>query len=549
MASETKRDLLVLGVASIIFFVATMILSTVGPIYDSPDETANAYFTNLFADQGRLYQYEPLNAVLGDVLYPRSVVSVDGRLLPGSFLGLPVLYGLLLRVFSSAALPFLTPLIATLALFAWYGTIRALFDRRVALVSALLLAAHPAWTYYTARGLLHNVLFTSLLIFAAWFLVARPFAWLRRVRQALLPDGMDAMCAGLAIGLALFVRSSELFWIAGAGLVAAFFLRKMVARRHLVLLCLSILLALTPMFFLNRSLYGSPIATGYTVTDGSEEVSYQTATPSSIDQLSAQAASFVLPFGIHPRTMWRHFMDYGIGMFWWIAFLAAIGIPLAFPHPSDRGERRQARWAYLFVFAGVSAWLVLFYGSWNVHDNPDPGAITIGNSYIRYWLPAFVMTTPFAALTLIKLCERPLTTFARRAAATMLAIVVLFLGVRVAFFSPGDGLVPERNILTAYAAVRSSVFAQTEPDAVIIVDRSDKLFFPDRLVRYPLRDEATYALMPRLALRVPLYYYGITFPETDMTYLNTRKLKDLGLFITLLQTYDQESLYRISFAP
>ena len=40
-------------------------------------------------------------------------------------------------------------------------------------------------------------------------------------------------------------------------------------------------------------------------------------------------------------------------------------------------------------------------------------------------------------------------------------------------------------------------------------------------------------------------YYGITLPETDLSYLNDEKLKGLGLHIELVKTFDAETLYRI----
>ena len=106
-------------------------------------------------------------------------------------------------------------------------------------------------------------------------------------------------------------------------------------------------------------------------------------------------------------------------------------------------------------------------------------------------------------------------------------------------------LIEAAAILDRSAEIRTRVLARTEPEAVIIVDRADKLFFPHRRVVFPLRDERTYELMPRIVLRVPLYYYGVTFPPQDIEYLNTRKLKDLGLQIEFIETFDEESLYRI----
>ncbi|MEK7619920.1 MAG: hypothetical protein AAB413_01630, partial [Patescibacteria group bacterium] len=88
----------------------------------------------------------------------------------------------------------------------------------------------------------------------------------------------------------------------------------------------------------------------------------------------------------------------------------------------------------------------------------------------------------------------------------------------------------------------------TEGNAVLIVDRGDKLFFPHRHVWYPLRDEATYEAMPSILESTTLYYYGITFPQTDLDYLNDSRLKRMGLGIEIVQTYADESLYRL-FKP
>ena len=39
----------------------------------------------------------------------------------------------------------------------------------------------------------------------------------------------------------------------------------------------------------------------------------------------------------------------------------------------------------------VSAWLLVVYGSWWFSDNPDPTAITLGSSYVRYFLPLYIL--------------------------------------------------------------------------------------------------------------------------------------------------------------
>ena len=96
MASETKQHFFILVFFSCLFFVSSLILTLPRPLYNSPDETANAFFAQTFAKHGRLFISEPLNEVLGDVLYPRSIVAFHGRLLPGSFLGLPVFFRIIM---------------------------------------------------------------------------------------------------------------------------------------------------------------------------------------------------------------------------------------------------------------------------------------------------------------------------------------------------------------------------------------------------------------------------------------------------------------------
>ncbi|MBI4599184.1 hypothetical protein HY734_03260 [Candidatus Uhrbacteria bacterium] len=545
MASETRRDLAVLVAAGILFVCACLVLSVPGGPFVSPDETANAFFAGTFAEHGRLYAFEPLNEILGDVLHPRSILSLHGRLVPASFPGLPVLYGLAARLLGIGALPLLTPVVAFLAVLAWYGIVRKLFDPRVARWAALLLFAHPAWWYYAARSLMHNVLFTSLLIGSVFFALVQPFKGLRTRGMRFIPAAADPALVGICFGLAVFVRASEAFWMLAGGLLILVWLHRHVARQAVAWAVLGAVLAVSPLFFFNQALYGSPVSTGYTLVAETTDEASQAAVSAPLGG-SRSVRSLVAPFGIHPRIAWSHLLAYGITLFWWMAVLAVPGFFLAFPKRSDKGARRQWRWLYLAVFLFVGGWLALLYGSWTIHDNPDPAAVTIGNSYVRYWLPAFVLTTPFAALAILWVRDLLLHPLAQRAWAVGAFLAVFGLGVHGAFFASADSLVLARRTLEAAAKTRDQVLGLTEPDAVIVVDRADKLFFPHRRVRYPLRDEATYALLPRIALRAPLYYFGITLPETDLAYLNDDKLKGLGLGIELVGTYGEESLYRMT---
>ena len=557
MVSETRRDLIMLAVASLLFFCSTQILSFISPVFSSPDETANAFFSETLATQGKLYSFESLNAVLGDVLYPRSIISVEGRLLPIGFLGLPILFGCLVWIFGNWSLPFWTPLFSVLAVFAWYAITRRLFDRRIGLLSALLLLIFPAWWYWSARPLMPNVLFVSLLIFSIFFLLIRPIKfWQKKI------DWLDLILAGGFFALSLWVRTFEVLWLAPVMVAGLIILRKYISWKSVVLFFVSSAIAMLPFLIFNNSLYCAPWKTGYTVSpvvvqdvqivqDGQIVQVVQLSQSSNVasDASVASVASpttSITPFGLHSRTAAKNILNYGFLMFWWLTIPAIIGLVLLWPRRAIKDEKRNWRWCYFMVLAVAAIWLGLVYGSWSFFDNPDKTAVTIGNSYIRYWLPVFVLLTPLIATVVANLTVLPFVQKKRVLISVACFLVLFGLSTHAVFFASDDSLWPMRTRLVEAAGTHERVLQLTEANAVIVVDRADKLFFPDRSVRYPLRDEATYDLLPRIALRAPLYYYGITFPQIDLDYLNNDKLKNLGLSIELVETFGEESLYRIS---
>jgi hypothetical protein len=185
------------------------------------------------------------------------------------------------------------------------------------------------------------------------------------------------------------------------------------------------------------------------------------------------------------------------------------------------------------------------YGSWEIHDNPDPSQITMANSYVRYWLPVYLMSSVFVASAIGWMIQRARTPLAKGLFIGVILVFILSLSVNKTFIDGQDALFRARASLFVSRDIQASVLEHIESEAVVIVDRADKLFFPHRQVLYPLRDDATYEAMPLLTTHGPLYYYGITFPEEDLTWLNESRLQRMGLQIQLIETYEQESLYSI----
>jgi len=500
-------------------------------VYVSPDETANAFFATRFAET--LTLAEPGDELLAqfDRLHPRSTLVLNGQIVPGSFLGLPFLYGFFVMILGPMALWYLTPLLTILAAYGWRRIVQRYTNLSIANIAFALFLLHPAVWYYSARGLMHNVLFLDLLVLAAWLWVIRPMG-----KAKSHPSVWNDLLAGLFIGLALFVRTSEFLWI-GAGLaIAGLIWWRTLSWRRLRAGLFGLLVGLGLFILMNELTYGHPLTTGYTL-----------GTPSVLELVESESVDSValLPFGFHPMNAWRHFSAYAVTMFWWLSTLALPGFFLLL---AQKAHRRTIRWTIVLA-TGVSLWLVFMYGSWEIHDNPDPTQITMANSYVRYWLPMYLFSTPMIAVTIAWIASRGRSDLARGLIVATLLLAIVGLNVNAVFVQGQDGLVKMRQELSDSAQIQKSVLRYTEENAVIIVDRGDKMFFPHRHVWYPLRDDATYDAMPALIQATTLYYYGITFPEKDFEYLNDSRLKRMNLGIELIETYGDESLYRIISGP
>lgn len=537
--------------AGAIFLLSLLGLPFLGAqdgLFLSPDENAVAQFANVRASNwfGLVDQFERFDSLV----HPRSVLSFEGELVPASFVGLPVIFGLIGSILGIWIQPFLTPLLAILGLLGIFFFIRKYFDSRFAVASTVLLAIHPAYWYYSMRGFMANVPMVVSLIGAAW-LGSSSIVW-------------RFFGVGLLVGLAGFLRTSELVWILPAVLGIFIINRKSIKGDQIVQFVIGLVLMLGLMAAVNYQAFGSPWLTGYTLSSANVETiepvgsdAASTIESSGTQAWLSRAGDILLPFGFHERSILRNTWSYGVALYPWMTILAVVGfiavIDRLRKRSIDSGSPAFAFWKTLIVIAPlISIWLFVLYGSWTLFDNPNRDLISIGNSYVRYWLPIFVLATPFAALGLSLIAQK-LSLIARpeiRLTATRyLIVIILFictvLSTHLVYFGH-DGVVPSIAALESNRQKREVVTSLTEDQSIIIVDRADKYLWPKRAVIVPLRSESTYAVMPKIVSDgVVLYYFGITFPEKDLTWLNTVKLPPLGLQITLVETVGDETLYRI----
>lgn len=517
-----------LRIAALGMVMATMGWLTVGAggIFVSPDENANAFFSQTFAETGSMMVSEPLNAIAEGVIHPRSTIAPGTVLLPTSFLGFPFVTGVLHYVFGPFGQLAFTPIVAACAVAAlWWAVKRLTKDERLADCSALFLLIHPAFWYYGARVMMPNVAFTSLLVIGVACFV---FASVKR-------SFLFGFLAGVIVAIALTMRLVEAPIVMVVAMVAIIAYRKSLPWKAMCGAVVAGAMVLGAYLVANSALYGSALTTGYTLPDTrSVEVVASAASPFT------EIGRLLLPFGFHPRTIIANAFRYGLLLYPVLSVLAVIGAYFAW----TTSEYRKAWRTFVICLGVASLWMVIVYGSWSIADNPDPKAITIGNSHVRYWLPLFAAASVLAGLAFLRIRERMAHGLRSTVGSVALIAIVLTSSAQTVFLGP-DGLIAARAAAIASIEKRASVLEHTESDAVVVVDRSDKYLFPHRRVIVPLRTDSTYAAMPVLVPIVPLYYFGITFPESDLTYLNEIKLAELGLMIEPVTTIRDETLYRI----
>jgi len=546
--------------------------------FGSPDENANYVFAKLYAQTGELAVFEKYNQYADDIMRPRSMRSDGGVIKPVSFLGIILIYGTIAKLTSYKLIPYLTPFFGAIGILFFYLLIKKIFGPRNAFISAFLLASFPVYAYYDARSMFHNVLFAVLLIMGLYFLVstaAKP----SKAEKINFSTGRfaslsSASLAGLFFGLAIMTRTSELLWLAPMLVVLWLFYARKVGAAKLILFLSFLFLAVLPQLYYNQILYGGFWKGGYSEMNesiaqialaGSDIIkSAPAGKMAGYRELLERVKDNVFYFGFHPRQSAEMFIAYFAKMFYWIFWPAVLGLTL-FARKARKWKRKHI--AYLAAYFVVSLILVVYYGSWKFYDNPDPSRVTIGNSYTRYWLPIYLGALPFVSMFIIRITKyiknfrgywgegsnkkssNPLCQGGYIVTAGRIVIVVLIslISLQFVLFGSEEGLVYSYNKQRRAKYEFDRVLALTEPNAVIITQYHDKLFFPERKVIFGLFDDKTMvAKYAKAADYLPVYYYNFTLPPDAIDYLNRRRLKEAGLRVQATEKInDSFTLYKI----
>lgn len=511
----TQKDpvqAMVLALA-ILFLMATAGMSyALGPLVNSPDEMANLAFARQFSENSSLrIQASEIGRAFD--LAPRSVSFSADAYVPASFYGLPVVYGSVMAVFGEKIIWFLTPLIVALAGLAFFGLIRHVWGERIALVSGLLYFLHPVLWYYTVRGLFNNALFMSLLLIGLYLLVVRPMRW------KVLADVLSYV----AIMLALFVRTSEALWV-GALLLLLWLFTKSWRNRALTLtwlVCVGV--TITAAYVLGVT----DLWRGGYVTQG----------------IGSTLSSLVFPFGFNPHTASRAAWNYGFLLLAFVVLTYKLGF-LAYAYQTIRTKKVFSSPSSIYaVLILLLAWYpLLMYGSWLVKDNPTPWLVTIGNSYLRYWLPLFVFALPFSAYLLVFLFEKYTAVSRRYAAGIWVGFFVFWLVQSVyVFYAGADGYGQLSRQQKAAEVVQQQVLTIVQPDDVLITDKWDKVFWPSRTVGRGIHQPWMQQKVRAMVAKTQVYYFGLRFTSDEAAAIAKNDVR-----ATEQKTFGDHVLYQLT---
>lgn len=566
--------------------------------WGSPDENANYVFIETYSQTGDFRIFEKHNLYSDEIIRTRSIRSDDGYLKPVSFLGMPIIYGNICKVFGLKVAPFITPFLGSLGVIFFYLLVKEVFGRRNSLISTFLMASFPVYVYYTARSMFHNIPFTVFLIMALYFLVIMNSEKVRK-KETFLNLSLSqlrfkykywifAALGGTFLGLALAVRTSEALWLLPMVFILWLFNIRKTGITKLFLVAGFCFLALLPVGYWNQILFGSPISGGYPEmnesihslgSSGGELVSSTFSVQlDTFKQVFRQAINTVFYFGFDPERSWETFNDYFVKMFPGLFFFALLGLFLFLQFWHKRGK---AFWAFLFSYLTVSLILIFYYGSWVFHDNPDATRTTIGNSYTRYWLPVYLGAIPLASFFIIKLGRglfpveknrislyrqkntqklqhyldmyKKESRFSLRTSVVVNGIRVVVVSVFVIFslvfllYGSEEGLVHGPQRAEAERQMFKEVLRNTEKDAAIITYYHDKTLFPERRVIYGLFDDMNMIeRYSRIAENLPLYYFNFSLRQEDLDYLNSGRLGGFGLEIQEVKQISPDfTLYKL----
>ncbi len=522
--------------------------------FNSPDESANFFWTLRYS-QGKGFGFdEPLETVGNNLIRPRSVAVRNDKVGIGSFLGLPLIYGSLAKIVTIPKLSIeqfillLTPVFAVLGVWFFYLLLSRVFDKNTALVSALLVFVFPGWSYFASRAMYHNVLFLSLLVIGLYFFVKALSLRGNSFRQKSVHVFMYCM-SGIFVGLALITRTSEIGWVVLMFIFILIFNRAgfIPVRRHkianwigIAMFGVFIFVAFVPVFANNIAFYGQPLSVGYTP-------GFSGSFSDVVEQRDVLFSMLVSPFGFDFKSIATNAYNYLGIIFYPFSIATVFGFFIwIFSRRNTPHKKRQ--WGYFVIWLIISAYLLVFYGSWQIYDRIDQKTVSIGTSYVRYWLPIYIGALPFLAYGMVRFTRLTIRKWARPVLIGLFIILLSVSSFRIVFNSTDESLIAVRSNVRDTQGKYLKLRQYISEDSIVVLGfkQADKVFFPQHSrIIVEMANSKDYESLRDLLDYTDVYYYHFA-PEDTIRYISKRDFEPYGMRIAEgRKIFGDEWMYRV----
>ncbi|MDD5779195.1 MAG: glycosyltransferase family 39 protein [Candidatus Thermoplasmatota archaeon] len=493
-----KTQILILTLLSIVFsFAYSSYLMGREVSFTTPDENVNLFYTRYVAENHSIVYEDALNESLDTTaIRPRGMRYQEGKVVPNLFFGMYFIYGGFQQVFGFLHLPdsavlYLNPLFAVIGVWLLYFLVGEVFDEKTALISACLLFVLPPYWYWGSlffSNILAVVLFIAALLFS--------FKALNRERP-----GFYAL-AGLFYGLTAFVRP-DFVYLYPSVLVLILVRWRSIRIKYLGLAVLTFALSMAPLLLLNDYLYGGFLKTGQHVS-----LAWKGVVPPAGDRPDYLGENIALVLSAVPLSV------FSFGGFIYLL-------------------RKRKHLDYLLLLPIP----ILLFGYFFLTGQPGRFDIIVHNSYVRYFVPIYVLMLPLFVIFLLRVVRK------RYLVAAALLVFISF-----SVFTAYTGVLDTRRTAIYYAGKAGSIESQTESDAVIFCNSLDKILFPLRKVAlYNFSEEAidnAASLCSRMIdMGLPVY---LVVERPSTTNLFSRLLEYYGCKMSVVDPAN--NLYSISKA-
>jgi hypothetical protein len=512
-------------------------------IYSWPDAMSNSFFIDQFIESGEFKYEEPLNILTQNVIHPRSVNVYDFDIVPISFLGMLIIYGWVGKLIGATLILFLTSILGAITPLLFYGIIWRIFNKKVAFISAILLFTLSAFVYYSNLAMLHSILFIFLIMAGLYFFI-------RQGEKDNLHKSYFAGLSGLFYGFALITRSVEFFWIGLLIFIPFFIYIKRIRLIWVITFLIGSIIPIGLLLFYNYQIYDSAFTLGYLNMQSDGQIFERLTEEFNVSGHSSSLINYLalifLPFGFSAKFIYLNFNKYILDFSFPYIVLALIGFIFMI---IDFAKKKLAKKQLVFIItaAAICAWISFYYGNWNFIDPLVLKYNLIGSSYVRYFLPVYIIFLPFVAYFLVRIISYKYKIYNLLKYIIVLGIIgyLSLYSYNLVYKSTYDGLFVQKETIEEYYYRANEINSLIEPNAIIITNRHDKIFWPKhRVVMFNL-DYTVFPRVKEVIDRYPIYYYSL-MPDVDINYINKKKIAEYDLELVEYKQIDEQfRLFRL----